>query len=111
MCSPASAPTAAHRRALPAAPCRPRVVEGARKRFKAALGSTGAPRSRRAEELAHLANGALALAVFIDMADYHRRIPCDAAASRVCGLTFSAEKSLSVAWALAPDRGGTRGAP
>jgi hypothetical protein len=53
--------------ALPSA-----IVEGARKRFKAAL-DIPAHREATSKELAHLANGELATGRFIDMADYRRQ--------------------------------------
>ena len=82
--------------ALPSA-----IVEGARKRFKAAL-DIPAHREATTEELAHLANGALATGRFIDMADYRRQIHATRPPVGFVDLTFSADKSLSVAWALAP---------
>ena len=77
------------------------IVEGARKRFKAALGIP-AHREATAEELAHLQNGRLATGRLIDMADYRRQIHATRPPVGFVDLTFSADKSLSVAWALAP---------
>jgi hypothetical protein len=82
--------------ALPSA-----IVEGARKRFKAAL-DIPAHREATTEGLAHLANGELATGRFIDMADYRRQIHATRPPVGFVDLTFSADKSLSVAWALAP---------
>ena len=82
--------------ALPSA-----IVEGARKRFKAAL-DIPAHREATTKELAHLANGELATGRFIDMADYRRQIHATRPPVGFVDLTFSADKSLSVAWALAP---------
>ena len=83
-------------KALPAA-----IVEGARKRFKASLG-VPAHREATAEELAHLENGRLATGRLIDMADYRRQIHATRPPVGFVDMTFSADKSLSVAWALAP---------
>ena len=89
-------PQSASGKALPS-----EIVEGARKRFKAAL-DIPAHREASTEELAHLANGALATGRFIDMADYRRQIHATRPPVGFVDLTFSADKSLSVAWALAP---------
>lgn len=83
-------------KALPAA-----VVDGARKRFKAALG-VPAHREATADELVQLENGRLANGRLIDMADYRRQIHATRPPVGFVDLTFSADKSLSVAWALAP---------
>ncbi len=77
------------------------IVEGARKRFKAALGLP-AHREATADELAHLENGRLATGRLIDMADYRRQIHATRPPVGFVDMTFSADKSLSVAWALAP---------
>ena len=89
-------PQTASGNALPA-----ETVEGARKRFKDAI---GLPTHREAspEELAHLANGKLATGRFIDAADYRRQIHATRPPIGFFDMTFSADKSLSVAWALAP---------
>src|SRR5271170_2111954 len=81
---------------LPAA-----IVEGARKRFKAALG-VPAHREATAEEILDLENGRMATGRLIDMADYRRQIHATRPPVGFVDLTFSADKSLSVAWALAP---------
>ena len=83
-------------KALPAA-----IVEGARKRFKAALG-VPAHREATADEIAHIENGRLANGRLIDMADYRRQIHATRPPVGFVDMTFSADKSLSVAWALAP---------
>ena len=83
-------------KALPAA-----IVEGARKRFKAAIG-VPALREATADEIAHLQNGHLANGRLIDMADYRRQIHATRPPVGFVDMTFSADKSLSVAWALAP---------
>jgi TrwC relaxase/AAA domain len=83
-------------KALPAA-----AVEGARKRFKAALG-VPALREATADEIAHLQSGHLANGRLIDMADYRRQIHATRPPVGFVDMTFSADKSLSVAWALAP---------
>ena len=83
-------------KALPAA-----IVEGARKRYKAALG-VPSHREATAEEIAHLENGRLANGRLIDMADYRRQIHATRPPVGFVDMTFSADKSLSVAWALAP---------
>src|SRR5271163_3863837 len=88
-------PTAAGK-ALPA-----EIVEGARKRFKAALG-VPTHREATAEEIAHLENGRLATGRLIDMAGYRRQIHATRPPVGFVDMTFSADKSLSVAWALAP---------
>jgi hypothetical protein len=80
------------------------IVEGARKRFKAALGLP-AHREATADEIAHLADGRLATGRLIDMADYRRQIHATRPPVGFVDLTFSADKSLSVAWALAPTEG------
>ena len=89
-------PQTAAGKALPAA-----IVEGARKRFKAALG-VPAHREATADEIAHLENGRLANGRLIDMADYRRQIHATRPPVGFVDMTFSADKSLSVAWALAP---------
>ena len=83
-------------KALPVA-----IVEGARKRFKAALG-VPSHREATAEEIAQLENGRLATGRLIDMADYRRQIHATRPPVGFVDMTFSADKSLSVAWALAP---------
>ena len=83
-------------KALPAA-----IVEGARKRFKAAMG-VPSHREATAEEIAHLENGRLATGRLIDMGDYRRQIHATRPPVGFVDMTFSADKSLSVAWALAP---------
>ena len=77
------------------------IVEGARKRFKAALGLP-VHREATADELVHLENGRLATGRLIDMADYRRQIHATRPPVGFVDMTFSADKSLSVAWALAP---------
>ena len=77
------------------------IVEGARKRFKASLG-VPAHREATADEFAHLENGRLANGRLIDMADYRRQIHATRPPVGFVDMTFSADKSLSVAWALAP---------
>ncbi len=77
------------------------IVEGARKRFKAALGLP-VHRETAAAELEHLENGRLATGRLIDMADYRRQIHATRPPVGFVDMTFSADKSLSVAWALAP---------
>jgi hypothetical protein len=77
------------------------IVEGARKRFKVALGLP-AHREATAAEIAHLENGRLANGRLIDMADYRRQIHATRPPVGFVDMTFSADKSLSVAWALAP---------
>ena len=77
------------------------IVEGARKRFKAVL-ALPAHREATAEEIAQLENGRLANGRLIDMADYRRQIHATRPPVGFVDMTFSAEKSLSVAWALAP---------
>jgi hypothetical protein len=83
-------------KALPAA-----IVEGARKRFKAVL-SLPAYREANVDEIAHLQNGRLANGRLIDMADYRRQIHATRPPVGFVDMTFSADKSLSIAWALAP---------
>ena len=77
------------------------VVAGARKRLKAALGMP-AHREPTAEEIANLEAGRLANGRLIDMAAYRRQIHATRPPVGFVDLTFSADKSLSVAWALAP---------
>ena len=89
-------PQTASGKALPA-----RIVDGKRKRFKEAIGLP-THREATAEELAHLANGKLATGRFIDTADYRRQIHATRPPVGFFDMTFSADKSLSVAWALAP---------
>jgi hypothetical protein len=89
-------PQTAAGKALPA-----EIVEGARKRFKAALGLP-AHREATADEIAQLENGRLANGRLIDMADYRRQIHATRPPVGFVDMTFSADKSLSVAWALAP---------
>ena len=89
-------PQTAAGKAMPAA-----IVEGARKRFKAALG-VPSHREATAEEIAHLENGRLATGRLIDMGDYRRQIHATRPPVGFVDMTFSADKSLSVAWALAP---------
>ena len=89
-------PQTAAGKTLPAA-----IVEGARKRFKAALGLP-AHREATAEEIAQLENGRLANGRLIDMADYRRHIHATRPPVGFIDMTFSADKSFSVAWALAP---------
>jgi len=89
-------PQTAGGKALPAA-----IVEGARKRFKVTLG-VPAHREATAEELMQLESGHLANGRLIDMADYRRQIHATRPPVGFVDLTFSADKSLSVAWALAP---------
>jgi hypothetical protein len=89
-------PQTAAGKALPA-----QIVEGARKRFKAALGVPG-HREATATEIAHLENGCLATGRLIDAADYRRQIHATRPPVGFVDMTFSADKSLSVAWALAP---------
>ena len=88
-------PQTAGGKALPAA------VEGARKRFKAALG-VPAHREATADEITQLKNGRLATGRLVDMADYRRQIHATRPPVGFVDMTFSADKSLSVAWALAP---------
>ena len=89
-------PQTASGKALPT-----KTVEGARKRFKDAIGLP-THREATADELAHLANGRLATGRFIDRADYRRQIHATRPPIGFFDMTFSADKSLSVAWALAP---------
>ena len=89
-------PQSASGNALPA-----ETVEGARKRFKAVIGLP-AHREASPEELAHLANGKLATGRLFDAADYRRQIHATRPPVGFVDMTFSADKSLSVAWALAP---------
>ncbi len=89
-------PQTASGKALPA-----RIVDGKRKRFKEAIGLP-THREATAEELAHLANGKLATGRFIDTADYRRQIHATRPPVGFFDMTLSANKSLSVAWALAP---------
>ncbi|MFZ3238616.1 MAG: MobF family relaxase [Stellaceae bacterium] len=77
------------------------IVEGARKRFKTALG-VPAHREATVDELMHLENGRLATGRLVDMADYRRQIHATRPPVGFVDMTFSADKSLSVAWALAP---------
>jgi hypothetical protein len=81
---------------LPAA-----VVAGARKRLKAALG-VPAHREPNTEELANLEAGRLATGRLLDAAVYRRRIHATRPPVGFVDLTFSADKSLSTAWALSP---------
>ena len=75
-------------------------IKGAQKRFKDAL---GIPKHREptAEERAHLENGKLATGRFIDQAKYRRQIHATRPPVGFIDMTFSADKSLSIAWALA----------
>ena len=77
------------------------IVEGAGKRFRAAL---GIPRHRpeTPEEAAHLIDGRTAAGRLVDAKDYRRQIHATRPPVGFVDLTFSADKSLSVAWALAP---------
>ena len=77
------------------------IIEGARRRFKAALG-VPSHREATADEIEHLENSHLANGRLIDMADYRRQIHATRPPVGFVDLTFSADKSLSVAWALAP---------
>ena len=83
-------------KALPA-----EIVEGTRKRFKAALG-VPTHREATAAEIAQLENGHLATGRLIDMVDYRRQIHATRPPVGFVDMTFSADKSLSVAWVLAP---------
>jgi hypothetical protein len=89
-------PQTAAGKALPAA-----IIEGARKRFEAALG-VPTHREATADEITQLENGRLATGRLIDMADYRRQIHATRPPVGFVDMTFSADKSLSVAWALAP---------
>ena len=95
-CADGGVPQTSAGKALPAA-----IVDGARKRFKAALGLP-VHREATAEEIAHLENGRMATGRLIDMADYRRQIHATRPPVGFVDMTFSADKSLSVAWALAP---------
>lgn len=77
------------------------IVEGAGKRFRAAL---GIPRNRpeTREEAAHLIDGRTAAGRLVDAKDYRRQIHATRPPVGFVDLTFSADKSLSVSWALAP---------
>ena len=89
-------PQTAAGKALPVA-----IIEGARKRFKAALG-VPTHREATADEITQLENGRRATGRLIDMADYRREIHATRPPVGFVDMTFSADKSLSVAWALAP---------
>jgi TrwC relaxase/AAA domain len=95
-CADGGMPQTSTGKTLPAA-----IVEGARKRFKTALGVPG-HREATAVEIAHLENGRMATGRLIDMADYRRQIHATRPPVGFVDLTFSADKSVSVAWALAP---------
>jgi hypothetical protein len=77
------------------------VVDGARKRFKAALGVPGNG-ELTAEELTRLEAGQMATGRIIDLPTYRRQIHATRPPVGFVDLTFSADKSLSTAWALAP---------
>jgi hypothetical protein len=77
------------------------VVDGARKRFAAALG-VPAGRGPTDAERANLMAGKSATGRFIDEAAYRRTITSTKAPVAYFDLIFSAEKSVSVAYALAP---------
>ena len=89
-------PKAANGRAL-----EEKVVEGARKRFRAAMGIP-AHRDATPDEVAHLVAGRTATGGMVDANDYRRQIHATRPPVGFVDLTFSADKSLSVAWALAP---------
>ena len=61
-----------------------------------------AHREATADEIVQLQNGRLANGRLIDMADYRRQIHATRPPVGFVDMTFSADKSLSVAWALAP---------
>jgi hypothetical protein len=77
------------------------IATEAPKRFKAVLG-VPAHREATAGEIQHLEFGCLANGQLIDMADYRREIHATRPPVGFVDMTFSADKSLSVAWALAP---------
>ena len=86
-CTDGRMPQTSAGKALPAA-----IVDGARKRFKAALGVPG-HREATAEEIAHLESGRMATGRLIDAADYRRRIHATRSPVGFVDLTFSADKS------------------
>ena len=89
------APRSANGKVLPE-----KVIEGAQKRLKKALGM---PKHREptAEELARLDNGLMANGRMIDRTAYRRQIHATKSPIGFVDLTLSADKSLSTAWALA----------
>ena len=89
-------PKAANGRAL-----EEKVVDGASKRFRAAMG-VPAHREATPDEVAHLVAGRTATGGMVDANDYRRQIHATRPPVGFVDLTFSADKSLSVAWALAP---------
>ena len=89
-------PKAANGRAL-----EQKVVEGAGKRFRAIMG-VPAHREATPDEVVHLVAGRTATGGMVDANDYRRLIHATRPRVGFVDLTFSADKSLSVAWALAP---------
>ena len=77
------------------------VVAGARKRFLA-IYEVPAHREPTAEEVANMAEGKLARGLGLSTPDWRRLVNAKRERVTFLDLTFSADKSLSVAWALAP---------
>ena len=78
-----------------------KVVAGARKRFLA-IYEVPAHREPTADEVANIAEGRLARGLALSMPDWRRLVNARRERVTFLDLTFSADKSLSVAWALAP---------
>jgi TrwC relaxase len=76
------------------------VVEGARKRFLAIYGVSG--REPAAAELANMTAGRLATGGHLNPTDWQRGVNATRERVTYIDLTFSPDKSLSIAWALAP---------
>ena len=76
------------------------VAEGALRRFQAVLGAKN--RALSPEQRAHILDGRTAGGAALTVQQYHQRM--DTSRSRIgyVDLTFSAPKSVSVAWAFAP---------
>jgi TrwC relaxase/AAA domain len=78
-----------------------KIVDGAGKRFRAAMG-VPAHRDATPAEVAHLVAGRTATGGMVDAKDYRRQIHATRPPVGFVDLTFSADKSLSAAWAMAP---------
>jgi hypothetical protein len=79
-------------------------VQGARARFLQAMG-VPAHREPNAAEVENLVAGKLAAGGRVNLGDYRRQVTATRARVAYIDFTFSADKSFSVAWALAPTEG------
>jgi TrwC relaxase len=79
-------------------------VAGVRRRWLSAMG-VPSHREPNAEEIAHLIAGKMANGANINTSDYRRAMNATRERVAYIDLTFSADKSLTIAWALAPTEG------